>query len=274
LAISNSVRLRKLSYDYLRYLSLHCYWTARSVLRSPGLVINVLLYNHVPFLPATSNVNKTLDIILNSEKSFVRIGDGDLALYFFQWKWWWSSEVKQGYDDLLLKPRHNLVLGVPDITNQKLQHRPGVNVRHWKRLNLYFCSLMSGIQHSYGSSFAFRPSQYYDNEIKADLLAYLVKLSSNYGSIVIICDAKSSLTKLYHVLSQRLSSISLTLITVPSQWNAASVHETMERLNSVRNSNISQLVFSSYGHVSRWSSGRIIDMGYRIIDLGQLDLAN
>ena len=270
MATSNSVILNRLSFDYFLYVLLNIYWFARSALLNPSLLFCLIRFNLVPFPFECRNVNQTLELLLHSEKSFVRLGDGDLALYFFHWKKWWSKRVRIGYYSLLCKPKDNLILGIPDVITSDLTIRPNVNASHLRLLSFYFASLMSRVNHCYGSSFAFRKQQYIPRELSINLLEYFFRLTERYDDVIIVCDVNSSLNDFHSTLKKEKKLVKPILITVPSEWNVISVDNTLNKIARLRDKNREQLVLLSYGHVARWASFDMINIGFRIIDVGQI----
>ena len=69
--------------------------------QNPIRFIRILRSKSIKIESNILSVNETLKILINSDKSITRFGDGDLALFFFKWKLWSNKYVQNSYLKLI-----------------------------------------------------------------------------------------------------------------------------------------------------------------------------
>ena len=179
--------------------------------------------------------------------------------------------MDSGYKRLFKSNTDVSFIGLPDIFCPENKIRPGVNVAGWRFVRLMIHLMFKNIKNeSFGSSFVFRQRNYSADENRIPGKKLLKRISKNYDDVIFLCDKKSNLHNFYKYY-KRSEKIKSKILFVNEDWNINSVKLILKKLKKLRFKRKKQIIFLAYGGASRWAAVPIIEMGYCLIDIGQID---
>lgn len=211
---------------------------------------------------------ETLDKLLDSTKSLIRFGDGEIAIIqgkslSFQS---FTPEIQIQLKSILLSNDENILIGVPDIFSEfnKFQRTSKIfwNFELFKNRNI-FRLLENKV---YANTHVSRPYMIYKN--KTNKISFFYKIQKLWdGKDIIIIEGENSRNGVGNDLYSNTKSIKR--IIGPSK-NAFTKIEIIKKF-VINNINKKNIIFISLGPAAKILAYDLIQEGYRVIDIGHLD---
>ncbi len=215
-------------------------------------------------------LDETIDVLLQTEKSMVRFGDGEIVMIkggdlMLQKA---SPEISRGLGEILRYEYDDLMVTLPDIFDTLRDLRPASR-QFWKD-HLLFCRKIyetyCNPNRIYGSSFISRCYYYPQDRSKcADWFAKIKKIWENKA--VVVVEGERSHNGIGNDLLNKAASIE-RIICPPSDAYGAlpQISEACKRYGTDR------LFLLSVGVAAKFLALDLFRSGYRVLDIGNLDL--
>ena len=209
---------------------------------------------------------ETINHLINQNNSLLRLGDSDLA--YIRDNFFSNVDDKKSFIDIYKKILENnildLIIGVPNLyiknSNFKIIPRDNFNFKNWANiLPILFFYLR--YDKKYGSSFVFREINFYPQEKFKELNLHFVKyIEETKKNVLFISDMNHLKDKIKRDLSMYIiEDWSESELNVHC-YNILSKYETKNTLILIRVKILSRIL-----------GFKLINKGYQVIDIGQLN---
>lgn len=216
------------------------------------------------------SVDETLDEILNSDKSMVRFGDSDIVMIcgrktIVQDE---APELGQKIARILSYGQENLLVAIPDIFDGVSQYIPR-NQRFWKNHLLVFRRVYKkycNTKRLYGNSFVSRMYfNFADRSKCADWIAKFRKVWE--GRDLVVVEGAGTHNGVGNDLLNNAGSIERIICPPQNAWN---VYDKI--LETCLEFGKEKLFLVSLGSTAKALTSDLVEKGYRVIDIGNLDM--
>ena len=222
--------------------------------------------NHIHVM----SMNETLDEILNNNKSLVRFGDSDIVMIYgrktiVQER---APELGKRIAKILGNKRENLFVSIPDIFDGVSQYTPH-SQRFWKNHLLVFRHVYKTFCRSdylYGNSFLSR--MYYNFADRSKCEEWILKFRKVWGNRdLVIVEGTGTHNGVGNDLLDNAKSIQRIICPPQNAWN---VYDQI--LKVCLEFEKEKVFLVSLGSTAKVLTDDLVRNGYRVIDIGNLDM--
>ncbi len=217
-----------------------------------------------------ASIDETLDELIKTEKSLVRFGDGEIVMIYgrpiiLQKE---SPDLSERLKKIIHYDNDDLLVGIPEIFNDLSQYSRRSR-RFWKIHLLSFRKVYEkycNLEKRYYNAFLSR--MYYNYQDKKDCGRWLEKFKNVWkGKDIVFVEGTGTHNGVGNDLFSDASSIERILC--PS-CNAFQVYDLIieECMKLQKN----KLILLSLGSTAKVLATDLFDAGYRVIDIGNLDM--
>ncbi len=216
------------------------------------------------------NLDYTIDELLNTEKSFVRFGDGEIRMIEgdslpLQKA---ENELSERLREILQTGDQDLMIGIPDIFGSLEQYRPESR-RFWKEHLLFFRKKYEKYcrqDYKYYDAFFSRLYYMYDNrELSKKRFEKIKEIWKNRELVVI--ESKSAHTGVDNDLLSQAKSVKRIICPENNAW---SVYQKI--LTRALSYDKNHMFLISAGATAKPLVVDLMKEGYRALDIGSLDM--
>lgn len=221
-------------------------------------------------IPNVLSIDETLDLILEKKLSVIRFGDGEMSLIdnmdlAFQKR---NDELVQKLIKILQKNTEGLLICIPDIWGKmdKLNKETFLfNIHHLFKHGHMWNDLLSFSQ-IYGNTFITRPYLLFKDKSQSDRIFQKIKSMWEAKNVVLIEGEKSRLG----VGNDLFNGVkSLKRILCPAE-NAFSKYDKIK--DEILKINKDKMILLSLGPTAKILAYDLFLSGYRVIDIGHIDM--
>ncbi len=216
------------------------------------------------------SIDETLDVLLNSEKSMVRFGDGEIVMIkgkslMLQQA---STEIASGLAEILGYQKDDLLVTIPGIFDTLSDHRKESR-QFWKD-HLLFCrktyEQYCNPNRIYGTTFVSRA--YYYAQDKSSCARWFDKIKKLWeGKEVVVVEGTKTHNGVGNDLLNGAKSVE-RIICPPSD-----AYGSLDRiLAACSQYGTEKLFLLSVGVAAKFIAVDLFQKGYRVLDIGNLDL--
>lgn len=216
------------------------------------------------------SIDETLDELLNTEKSMVRFGDGEIVMIkgknlALQQA---SPEISEGLSEILKYPYDNLMVTIPDIFTTLSAHRR--ESRQFWQDHLLFCRKIyeryCNPNRIYGSTFVSRC--YYFAQDKGDCGRWFAKIKKLWENRdVVIVEGSRTHNGVGNDLLD--SAAGIERIICPPSDAYGSLDQILSECEKYSKD---RLFLLSAGVAAKFLACALYKKGYRVLDIGNLDM--
>lgn len=225
-----------------------------------------ILKNHIE----VASIDETLDELIRTKKSIVRFGDSDIVMICGR-----TSIVQESAPDLsekLKKIMHydndDLIVGIPDIFDDLSQYS-NRSRKFWKKHLLSFRKVYERYcnpERKYYNAFLSR--MYYNYKDKNNCGRWLEKFKDVWdGRDIVFVEGAGTHNGVENDLFDGAASIE-RIICPP--YNAFNVYDQI--IEECRKVSKDKLILISLGSTAKVLAADLFESGYRVIDIGNLDM--
>lgn len=246
-------------------------WARKTVKRLIAVILYILhRYKFLPNHIKVHTVDETLDILLNTEKSMVRFGDGEIVVIAGRSIPTQSgnSDISEGLKRILSYPYEDLIVTVPDIFGNLNIYVP--SSKHFWQDHLMF------FRHTY-EKYCNINKIYYNTSVTRGYITYADKSHSAdwfekfrrvwEGKKVVVVEGAATHNGVGNDLLNLADSVER--IICPSK-NAFSVRKKI--IKECLKFGKDRLFLLSVGVTAKFLTEELFLNGYRAIDIGNLDM--
>lgn len=221
-------------------------------------------------IPSVRNMNETMEVLLNSEKSICRYGDGEFKLIYghdlaFQKA---SEELSQRLKAILIEKDENIMVGIPNKFGKLEEETPG-SADFWRRFLVYNRPIIYPLLDF--------NKQYFDSEVSRSYMGKKDKSESKkifdgFKKLVenknlIIVEGKYSRLGYNNDLFSKAKSIKRILC--PAQNAYSKYNEILAECKQYSKDN---LFIIALGPTATILAYDLAKLGFRALDLGHVDI--
>lgn len=216
------------------------------------------------------SIDETIDVLLHTEKSMVRFGDGEIVMIkggdlMLQKA---SPEIAEGLAGILAYPYDDLIVTIPDVFETLLDHRR--ESRQFWRDHLLFCrktyEKYCNPDRVYYSTFVSRCYYYAaDRSICGAQFAKIRKIWENRDIVVVEGERThngvgNDLLDAAHSIERIICPPSNAYEAIPAILDACTAYGK------------DRLFLLSVGVAAKFLAVELFERGYRVLDIGNLDM--
>lgn len=217
-----------------------------------------------------ANLDKTIEELLDSNKSFVRFGDGEIRLIEGDKLPLQDADRKlvQRLKEIIRMRSDDIMIGIPDIFRSLEQYRPASR-RFWQEHLLFFRKKYEKYclkQYQYYDAFFSRLYYMYDNrELSTQRFEKIKQIWRNRD--VVVVESKSAHTGVDNDLLVMAHSVKRIICPESNAWG---VYSQLYEKAAQYDKNILFLI--SAGATAKPLVVDLAKKGYRALDIGSLDM--
>lgn len=228
------------------------------------------LYRYSSRTPEVLSINETLDILINTQKSLVRFGDGEILLMNGRGTSFQNSEmgIADSLKNILISKQENLIVALPDVFDGLEEYVPSTR-SFWQEHLFFFgqtyvrnCSTKI----KYGNAFVSRCYMMFRDKSSCGI--YFEKFKQIFkDKNLLVVEGVNTHNGVGNDLFSQAKTVSR--IIAPGK-NAFAVREQIlqECLHFAKET----LILFSLGIAAKGLVYELVQRGYRVLDIGNLDM--